>query len=98
MRIVTLEEVKAHSKVELECESERLVQTAEAAEEAIENMLGRTYDDLIDEKGCVPVSVKLGILMLTTHLYDNNIVSPVPMSSVPYTIDPLLRPYMKWED
>lgn len=98
MKWLTLEKIKAQCRIEPDFhdEDEWLTDTGEAEEEAVLNMLGRTYEDLMDTYGRVPAPVMKATLMLVDLSYRYR--SPVDsqnMSVVPYTFDYLIKPYIR---
>lgn len=98
LKWLSLDLVKAHLRIDAANEDEDclLVSYAESAEETVLNVLGRSYDDLVMTYGKVPTPVIHGSLMLVDASYQHRSpVSPQNMSSVPYTFDMLVKPYVK---
>lgn len=95
MRWLDLEYIKAHSRIDYDCEDDLLELYADSAEETVLNMLGRTYENLIEECGEVPAPVKQAALMLVDLSYkERSPISPQQLYAVPYTVDVLIKPYM----
>lgn len=101
MEFLTLEFIKAHSRIDTDYDDELLTQYGEAAEETMAQYLnrGKTVEAMIasltEEYGKVPSSVKNAALMLVDVWYNHRApVSPVNMSQVPYTFDLLIKPYI----
>lgn len=95
MKYLTLEEVKAHSRIEYDIEDTLLTLYAESAEDVTLSVIGRTVDDIVEEYGEVPAAVRAATLQLVDVAYNQR--SPVNMSSlyaVPYTYDFMIKPYM----
>jgi len=95
MNILTLNEIKAHCRIDGDAEDDVLEIYATAAEEVTFKMLNRSYYNLVEEEGELPVAVKQAMLMLVSHSY--KVREPVAvgnMYAVPYTVDMLLKPYM----
>lgn len=95
MKYLTLEYIKAHSRIDCDCENELIEEYGDAAETAILNLIGQTYEELIATYGEVPQP----IVHATCELSDNLIRhrSPgeqVSISAVPYNFDLLLKQYM----
>ena len=96
MKWLTIEWIKAHSRIEYDCEDALLELYGEAAEETVLNITGRSYDDFVAEFGEVPKAVVQASLMLVDVSYSQR--SPVgvqQMHAIPYTFDLLIKPYMK---
>lgn len=90
--------IKAHSRIEYDCENELLELYGNAAEETVLNICSRTEEELkaMGKDGKVPSAIVQASLMLVDHSYQQRSpVSPINMSSVPYTFDVLIKPYMK---
>lgn len=89
--------IKAHSRIDFDCEDAELELLGTSAEEAVLNLCNRSFEDLKKEYcGKVPENIIHASLMLTEHFYQNRgIVTPGNMSVVPYAFDLLIKPYMK---
>lgn len=95
MKYLTLNYIKAHSRIDYDCEDTLLTMYAESAEESVLNYLNRSYEDLVATYGEVPVPVLHATLMLVDIAYQmRNPVTPNSMSVVPYTFDMLVKPYV----
>lgn len=96
MKWLSLSLIKQHSRIEYDCEDSLLTIYGEAAEETILNLLNRSYEDLKGNAETVPAPIIQASLMLVDHSYQQRSpVSTLNMSSVPYTFDTLIKPYMK---
>ena len=100
MRYLTLEWIKSHSRIDYDIEDELLTLYGDAAEEAVLNIIGRSYRNLVLNFGSpddyVPAAIKQATLMLVDASYtQRSPVSSVNMFAVPYTFDFLVKPYMK---
>lgn len=96
MKYLTLELIKAHSRIEYDCEDTLLELYGEAAEDTVCELTRRSYDDFLSEYGEMPKAVVQASLMLVDVSYSQR--SPVgvqQMHAVPYTFDLLIKPYMK---
>ena len=99
MKYITIEYIKAHSRIdELR---ENLGETdlgtlyAESAEQTVLNYLNRSLEDLIDNYAEVPAPVMHATLMLVDLSYmQRSPISVQNLYTVPYTFDVLLKPYM----
>ena len=90
-----MEYIKAHSRIDYDCEDDLLELYADSAEETVLNMLGRSFEDLLEECGEVPAPVKQAALMLVDLSYkERSPISPQQLYAVPYTVDVLIKPYM----
>ena len=101
MKWLTLTRIKAQCRIEQDFteEDELLEMYGESAEEAVLNALGRSYTDLFEVYGRVPMPVVHATLMLVDLSYQNRSpVGPQNMYQVPYTFDLLLKPYMRLAD
>ena len=95
MNIVTLEEVKAHARIDESAEDDILMLYAESAEETVLNLCNRTLEDLYDEYEKIPAAIRHAVLMLIAHSYNQR--QPATMQNlytVPYTLEALIKPYM----
>lgn len=96
MKWLTLEYIKAHSRIDYDIEDDLLTLYAEAAEDSILNMCNRTLEDILDKYGEVPKPLYQAALMLVDASYNQRApISPINMYSVRYTFDLLVKPYMK---
>lgn len=90
-----MEYIKAHSRIDYDCEDDLLELYADSAEETVLNLLGRSFEDLVEECGEVPAPVKQAALMLVDLSYkERSPISPQQLYAVPYTVDVLIKPYM----
>lgn len=99
MRFITFEQIKAQLRLDDEqatLERELLELYGDAAEDAVLNLCGRSYEDVVQTYGSVPSAVKMATLLLVAHEYQHREpVSPTNMSVVPYSFDLLVKPYMR---
>ena len=97
MTIVTLEEIKANSRIEGNAEDTLLESLGEAAEITVLNLIERTQEDIEAEFGKVPAPIRQAILMYADHLYNHRgIVNPTALYNVPYSIDAMIKPYIRY--
>ena len=101
MKILTLNYIKQHSRIDYDCEDELLELYGNAAENVLAQHLGRgkTVDDMVesltDEYGEVPAAVMQAGLMLVDVSYQyRSSVNNTSIYTVPYTFDLLVKPYM----
>lgn len=95
MKYLTLEYIKAHSRIDYDCENELISKIGSAAETAILDLIGQSYEELIDTYGEVPDTV----MQATFELADNLIrhrapVELVGLTIVPYNFDLMLKKYI----
>lgn len=95
MKYLTLEYIKAHSRIDYDCENELISKIGSAAETAILDLIGQSYEELIDTYGEVPDTV----MQATFELADNLIrhrapVEQVGLTIVPYNFDLMLKKYI----
>ena len=97
MTIVSLEEIKANSRIEGNAEDTLLESLGEAAEVTVLNLIERTQEDIEAEFGKVPAPIRQAILMYADHLYNHRgIVNPTALYNVPYSIDAMIKPYIRY--
>ena len=97
MTIVSLEEIKANSRIEGNAEDTLLESLGESAEVTVLNLIERTQEDIEEEFGKVPAPIRQAILMYADHLYNHRgIVNPTALYNVPYSIDAMIKPYIRY--
>lgn len=95
MKYLTLEYIKAHSRVDYDCENELINKYASAAEVAILNLIGQSYDELLETYGEVPEPVVQATFELTDNLIQHRAPGEqVNISIVPYNFDLMLKKYI----
>lgn len=107
MKFLSLTDIKAQCRIEPEftLEDSLLTRYGAAAENTLLRMCNRSYDDILTEYGedgetpgskVVPNDFYVAALMLSKHLYEHHgPTQNVPVSMVPYTLDMLIKPFMK---
>lgn len=98
LKWLTLEGIKAQCRIEQDFhdEDDLLEMYGESAEEAVLNTLERSYEDLFEVYGRVPMPVVHATLMLVDLSYQHRSpVGPQNMYQVPYSFDLLMKPYMR---
>lgn len=99
MRFLTLDKIKAHLRLDdaqATAEEELLEMYGDSAENALINLLHRSYTNIVEDYGEVPVALIHAALMLVDVSYQHR--SPDASQSitlVPYTFDLLIKPYMR---
>jgi hypothetical protein len=95
MKYLTLDYIKAHSRIDCDCENELIEEYGDAAETAILDIVGQSYDELVDRYGKVPKPIVIATCELTENLIRHR--SPgeqVSISAVPYNFDLMLKKYI----
>lgn len=100
MMFLTMEYIKAHSRLddvrEQSADAELIEIYANAAEETVLNYIDRSVEELYDLYGKIPASVINAALLVTDDAYQHRSLSRTSMDKVDYgTFDRLLKPYMK---
>ena len=96
MKYLTLNDIKAHCRIDIDAEDSLLELYGEAAEDTVLNYIGKTYDELIEEYTPLPKPIVQATLMLVDTSYQyRSPISAQSMSIVPYTFDLLVKPYVK---
>lgn len=95
MKYLTIDYIKAHSRIDCDCEDELLDLYGTAAEDTVLNYIGCTLDELKGTYGDVPAPIIQATMMLAESSYVNRSPSSAQnLSVVPYGFDFLLKPYM----
>lgn len=101
MTILTLEYIRAHSRIDTNAEDSLLTLYGNAAEETIASYLnrGKTVNEMVssltEEYGAVPSAIMQAALMLVDVSYQYRApVGPANAYVIPYTFDILVKPYM----
>ena len=100
MKWLTVEYIKQHSRIDYDCEDALLQLYGVAAEETVMNIIGRDYNDIVENFGTEEMPIPAAIIQATLILVDTSYmqrtaVSPQQMSPVPYAFDFLIKPYMR---
>ena len=96
MKWLTLDWIKKHSRIDFDCEDDLLELYGEAAEEAVLNVIARSYTEVIEQYGEVPKPLYVASLMLVETSYTQRApISQQNMYAVPYAFDMMVKPYMK---
>lgn len=97
MKWLTLEKIKAQCRIEpnFHDEDEWLEDAGEAAEDAILEVLNRSYENLYELYGRIPAPVRQTSLMLVASLYKDREKDLVQEAHDNKTFALLLKPYMR---
>lgn len=97
MKILTLDYIKQHLRLDCTCEGEILELYGNAAEQTIATYIGyQTVEDMVEALDPFPVPLIQAALMLVDTSYQHRSpISSQNLSIVPYTFDILVKPYVK---
>lgn len=101
MVYLSIELIKQHLRLDLDCEDELLEMYGDSAEETVAAFLNRGKDatemveSLKAQYGKIPAPIYHATLMLVDNSYQyRSPISPTNVSLVPYTFDVMVKPYM----
>lgn len=97
MKWLTLNKVKEHCRIDGNSEDSILTAYADAAEQGIEQLMNRTYEETLDIFGAAATNnLTIAALLLTEHLYTHRgPTEGFSISIIPYGIDFWVKPFMK---
>jgi uncharacterized phage protein (predicted DNA packaging) len=96
MKWLTLDWIKAHSRIDFDCEDELLTLYGESAEDTVLNVIARSYTEVIEHYGEVPKPLHVAALMLVEVSYTQRApMTQTNLYTVPYAFDLMVKPYMK---
>ena len=96
MRWLNIEYIKDHSRLDFACEDALLELYGNSAEETVLSLCGTTEEELLEAYGDIPDAIRHASLMLVDVAYQyRSPITPSNVSTVPYTFDMLIKPYMK---
>ena len=95
MKWLTLDWIKNHSRIDFDCEDDLLELYGEAAEDAVLNIINRSYTEVVEHYGEVPKGLYVAALMQVEASYDHrSTVSPQQLYNVPgFSLH--VKPYIK---
>ena len=95
MKWLTLDWIKKHSRINFDCEDGLLELYGEAAEDAVLNIINRSYTEVVETYGDVPKGLYIAALMQVEASYDHrSAVAPQQLYEVPgFSIH--LKPYVR---
>jgi uncharacterized phage protein (predicted DNA packaging) len=95
MKWLTLEWIKKHSRIDFNGEDDLLELYGEAAEDAVLNIINRSYTNVVETYGEVPKGLYVAALMQVEASYDHrSTVSPQNLYNVP-GFSTHVKPYIK---
>ena len=96
MKWLTLDWIKAHSRIDFNNEDELLTLYGESAEDTVLNVIARSYTEVVEHYGEVPKPLYMAALMLVEVSYTQRApITQQNMYTVPYAFDMMVKPYMK---
>lgn len=100
MKWLKIDYIKKHSRIDYDCEDALLELYGEAAEDTVMNIIGRDYDDIVENFGTDKHPVPAAIIQASLLLVDMSYAQRTPASqqqlfTVPYSFDLLIKPYMR---
>ena len=96
MKWLDLSDIKAQCRIDGNQEDTLLTSYGKAAEEGILNLCNRSYEDICEQYGEFPESLKIASLLLTEHLYTHRgPTENISLSVIPYGVDFWVKNYMK---
>lgn len=95
MAIVTLSEVKQHLRIMHDDEDTLITDKIDAAQSAIEQMLGYTITDRFET---VPADLKEAVRQLTAHMFENREASVIGLSTaiLPLGVSTIVQNRRDW--
>lgn len=105
MKYLTTDYIRQHSRIDFDCEDALLDLYGNAAEDAMQGILGRSYEDIVETFGevtgdeetdrPVPAAIINGTLLIANYLYENrSLDSQIPVNVVP-GLPLLIKPYVR---
>lgn len=95
MKWSKIDYIKAHSRIDFDCDDALLEQYATAAEDSILSLCNRSYESFIDEYGEIPAALYMAVQLAVDAQYNHRTpLSPNNLSIVGYSFDLLIKPYM----
>ena len=95
MKYLTLDYIKAHSRIDYDCEDDLIEQYGDAAEETILDLINCSYDDLVETYGKVPARIRQATFEIADHLIRHRApAEQVSLSSVPYNFELMLKSFI----
>lgn len=96
MKWLTLDWIKAHSRIDFDGEDDLLNIYGESAEDTVLNVIARSYTEVIETYGEVPKPLYVASLMLVEVSYTQRApITQTNLYTVPYAFDMMVKPYIK---
>lgn len=99
MKYLEIDYIKQHSRIDYDCEDALIDLYGNAAEEAVEKLLARDYDDIVKTFGTeeepVPAAIINATLLVCDHLYNHRAPDETVQLHSVHSLEFLLKPYMR---
>ncbi len=96
LRVLNLEDILAHCRIDPGSEDRYVYKLGETAEEMVENYLNRSLEDMFTEHGgSLPRPVRHACYMIVAELYRNREITGQMPANVNPIILALLKPYKR---
>lgn len=101
MKWLTIDYIKAHSRIDYDCEDSLLELYGDAAEATVMNIIGRDYDEIVEKFGTdtqeIPAPlIQASLILVDTSYQFRAAISTQNIYNVPNTFDFLVKPYMRY--
>lgn len=95
---VSVEELKAHLNIDIQSDDDYIEQLSMAAQNSVEKRIQCQLSEYVNKEGNLIPSLKHAIKIMVATLYDNReAVSFGQPHPVPYTLDYLITPFIKYK-
>ena len=95
---VNVEELKAHLNIDIQSDDDYIEQLSMAAQNSVEKRIQCQLSEYVNKEGNLIPSLKHAIKIMVATLYDNReAVSFGQPHPVPYTLDYLITPFIKYK-
>ena len=101
MKWLTLTRIKQQCRIEQDFndEDELLEMYGESAEEQVLGDIGRTYEEIMEEYGKVPVDIVHASLLLVDHSYrQRSVADTLSWAPIPYAYEAKIKKYIRLAD
>lgn len=100
MKWLTIDAIKKHSRIDFDCEDSLLELYGESAEETVLNVIGRSYEELVELFGTderqVPAPIVHASLMLVELSYTQRApITQYNLYAVRYGFEMMIKPYIR---
>lgn len=93
-----LHTLKEHLRIDVDVEDNYLYGIIDAAENAVENHVGRKLAEYEDEKGYLPPALQQAILIMAGNLYNNReSIAYTSAYSIPMSLEYMLAQFKKYD-
>lgn len=95
MKILELEDILAHCRIDSGEEDAYIAKLGEAAEDMVEEYLNCTFDRIASERGAIPQAIRHACYLIVADLYKNREATSQVQMHPNNAVTVLLRPYRK---